>query len=179
MSGSAISELGKCLRESRRAAGYSNYGQAGLATNRSPEVVGRHERGDVTVQMVDAIEYADAYGHPEIMMTYCDQCAIRNRLFGGERHTGFGLPLTVIRLSNRLRSADQHADRLEQILDDGRIDQEDEEALTETLDFLKEIESVWRELLSSCMKAGFVDMKKPPCRGKQAGSHQNHLSQQP
>lgn len=175
MSGSAISALGKCLRESRRAAGYSNYGQAGMATNRSPEVVGRHERGDVEIHMDDAIDYAEVYGRPEILMTYCGQCLIRERLFGKDHQENPGLMLSAIRLSNRLRFASKHAERLEQILDDGRIDREDEGVLNETLDFLKGIETVWRELLLGCMKKGII--KKTPCQGKQDGSHQNYSSQ--
>lgn len=177
MSGLVISRLGKCLRNARRAAGYSNYGQAGLAVNRSPEVVGRHERGDVDVQMDDAIDYAEAYGHPEILMTYCDECAVRHRLFGDDEVVGMGLPLTVIRLSNRLRAANVHADRIEQILDDGRVDQSDKNVLDDTLGFLKDIETVWRELLFCCMQDGLVEIKKPNRLGERPGSHQNHSSQ--
>jgi len=179
MSASAISKLGTCLREARKAAGFSNYGQAGVATHRSPEVVGRHERGDIQVQMEDAIEYAEAYDRPEILMAFCDQCTVRERLFGACDCRIGNLPLTAIRLSNRLRTAERHAEQLEGILDDGRIDTTDLPILLQTLDYLKGVETIWRELLTICMSHGLVSMKKAAPPGKGSGCHQNHSSQQP
>lgn len=159
MPGSAVSRLGTCLREARKAAGFANYGQAGIATHRSPEVVGRHERGDVQVQMDDAIQYAEAYNHPEILMSYCEQCAIREKLFGQCECSADNLPLTAVRLSNRLRGARGKAEQLETILDDGRIDLEDVPVLMDTLDYLKSVEHVWRELLTNCFANGIVGIK--------------------
>lgn len=179
MSASAISKLGTCLREARKAAGFSNYGQAGMATHRSPEVVGRHERGDTQIQMQDAIEYADAYDQPEILMAFCDQCSVREKLFGPCKCLGNDLPVTAIRLSNRLRNAESYAEQLEIILDDGKIDKSDLPVLLQTLDYLKGVEEIWRELLKTCMSSGLVRIKKTASPGTGNGDHQNHSSQQP
>lgn len=177
MSASALSKLGTCLREARKAAGFSNYGQAGMATHRSPEVVGRHERGDIQVQMEDAIEYAEAYDRPEILMAFCDQCSVREKLFGSCDCIKGDLPLTAIRLSNRLRTAENYAKQLEGILDDGQIDTADLPILLQTLDYLKGVETIWRELLATCMSSGLI--KKAVPLGKGNGGYQNHSSQQP
>lgn len=179
MSASAISNLGTCLREARKAAGFSNYGQAGAATHRSPEVVGRHERGDIQIQMEDAIEYAEAYDHPEILMAFCDQCSVRQRLFGACNCEYGNLPLTAVRLSNRLRFAESHALRLEEILDGGVINKNDLPVLIQTLDYLKGVETIWRELLTNCMTSGLVGMQNTASPGTGNGAHQNHSSQQP
>ena len=177
MSASAISKLGTCLREARKAAGFTNYGQAGVATHRSPEVVGRHERGDTQVQMEDAIEYAEAYDRPEILMAFCDQCSVREKLFGSCNCFQNSLPLTAIRLSNRLRNAERHAERLEIMLDDGKIDSTDLPTLLQILSFLKEVDDIWRELLANCMSSGLVGMKNTASPGTGSGGHQNHSSQ--
>ena len=145
-----------CLREARRAAGYQNFGQAGLATHRSQEVIGRHERGDVALQMTDVIEYAEAYESPVILMAYCGECPIRRELFGiQETHTA-NISLTALRVSNRLRKAAAHADRLAEILDDGTVDSAEIADLQITLDFLKDINGVWRDLLTACMSEGYI-----------------------
>ena len=149
-----------CLREARRAAGYQNFGQAGLATHRSQEVIGRHERGDVALQMADAIEYAEAYRSPEILMAFCGECQIRKELFGIREQRADGLPLTALRVSNRLRKAAAHADRLAEILDDGEVDSTEIPDLQETLDFLQDINGVWRDLLTACMSQGIAGTKK-------------------
>lgn len=154
-----------CLREARRAAGYQNFGQAGLAMHRSQEVIGRHERGDVPLQANDAIEYAEAYGHPEILMAYCGECEIRRALFGKQSQRAYDLPLVALRVSNRLRSAARYADTLAEILDDGNIDSKESGRLEDTLCMLQSIEEVWRELVTACMVAGIKDTKKDRTAG--------------
>lgn len=149
-----------CLREARRAKGYQNFGQAGIATHRSPEAVGRHERGDVPLQMADAIEYADAYESPEILMAYCGECAIRKELFGEQEKRADSLPQIVIRVSNRLKMAGEHAETLTRIMDDGKVETEERNDLLSTLDFLQEIETTWRDLMTACMSIGLVRTKK-------------------
>lgn len=149
-----------CLREARRAKGFQNFGQAGVATHRSPEVIGRHERGDVPLQMADAIDYAEAYDSPEILMAYCGECAIRHELFGEQEQHFDNLPMTAFRVSNRLRKAAAHADRLAEILDDGKVDSSEIPDLQITLDFLLDIECVWRDLMAACMSNGIVGIKK-------------------
>lgn len=149
-----------CLREARRAAGYQNFGQAGLATHRSQEVIGRHERGDVALQMADVIDYAEVYGSPEILMAFCGECQIRKELFGTSEQRADSLPLTALRVSNRLRKAALHADRLAEILDDGEVDSTEIPGLQETLDFLQDINGVWRDLLTACMTQGIAGTKK-------------------
>ena len=149
-----------CLREARKAKGYQNFGQAGLATHRSPEVIGRHERGDVPLQMLDVIEYAEAYDSPNILMAYCGECAIRQELCGEREKSYESLPMTAIRISNRLRRAAAHADRLAEILDDGVVDSTEIAGLQETLDFLQDINGAWRDLLTACMTQGLTGTKK-------------------
>ena len=157
-----------CLREARRAAGYQNFGQAGLATHRSQEVIGRHERGDVPLQITDVIEYADAYGHPEILMAFCGECKIREALFGKCENKKPGLPTSVIRVSNRLRNAGPYADRLTEILDDGEIDKTELTDFHSALDFLQSVEEVWRELVTACMSAGIISTKKDRSAGTES-----------
>ena len=149
-----------CLREARRAAGFQNFGQAGAATHRSQEVIGRHERGDVALQMADVIEYAEVYRSPEILMVYCGECQIRQELFGIQEPRTDNLPLTALRVSNRLRKAAEHADRLAEILDDGEVDGAEIVDLQATLDFLQDINGVWRDLLTACMVQGYAGAKK-------------------
>lgn len=171
-----------CLREARRAAGYQNFGQAGLATHRSQEVIGRHERGDVPLQMTDAIAYARAYHHPEILMAYCGECEIRKELFGEcERKKG-GLPVTAIRISNRLRQAAHYADLLAQILDDGEVEKSEIDGLQSTMVYLQSIEEVWRELVTDCMALGIAETKKDRpagpgtvCATSQVNAHHSKL----
>ena len=149
-----------CLREARRAAGYQTLGQAGLATHRSQEAIGRHERGDVALQMADVIEYAEAYDSPAILMAFCGECQIREELFGVQEHRTDSLPLSALRVSNRLRKAAQHADRLAQILDDGEVDNSEIGDLQATLDFLQDVNCVWRDLLTACLTQGIAGIKK-------------------
>lgn len=149
-----------CLREARRAAGFQNFGQAGVATHRSQEVIGRHERGDVALQMADVIEYAEAYDSPEILMAFCGECMIRQELFGIQEPRKDDLPLTALRVSNRLRKAAAHADRLAEILDDGQVDSTEIIDLQETLDFLQDMNGVWRDLLTACMSHRIAGTQK-------------------
>ena len=149
-----------CLREARRAAGYQTLGQAGLATHRSQEVIGRHERGDVALQMTDAIDYAEAYDNPIILLSYCDECQIRQELFGRREPLAGSFPLTAIRMSNRLKKAAAYADRLAEIIDNGRIDPAEINDFQETLDFLLDVNGVWRDLLAVCLNQGFAGTKK-------------------
>lgn len=145
-----------CLREARRAAGFQNFGQAGLATHRSQEVIGRHERGDVALQMADVIEYAEVYRSPEILMAFCGECQIRQELFGKSEQHVDSLPLTVLRVSNRLRKAADHANKLAEIMDDGKVDGGEISGFQETLDFLLDVNGVWRDLLTACMAEGIA-----------------------
>lgn len=154
MSNGSMPTTCKWLREARRAKGYQNVGQAGLATHRSPEAVGRHERGDVPLQMADVIEYAQAYDSPTLLMAFCSECAIRQELFGAREQHFDSLPVTVIRMANRLRRAAAHADQLALIMDDGRVDTGEIPQLQVTLDFLQEMECVWRDLVTACMRSG-------------------------
>lgn len=149
-----------CLREARRAAGFQNFGQAGMATHHSPEVIGRHERGEVPLQMNDAIEYANAYGNPAILMSYCGECAIRRELYGDSDLTFVTLPMTTIRVSNRLRKASQYVDMLNEIIDDGSVAADEREGLQAVIDYLQEIETTSRQLMTACMQNGIWSNKK-------------------
>lgn len=160
MSNNTMPNTCTCLREARKAKGYQNFGQAGIATHRSPEVIGRHERGDVPLQMLDVIAYAEAYNSPLLLMTYCGECAIRQELFGTQEQHYESLPITAIRVSNRLRQAADHADQLAEIMDDGRVDRNEIPRLQSTLNFLQDMEYVWRDLFAACMSSGLAGTKK-------------------
>lgn len=155
-----VKQLNLCLRKARKDSGFLSYGQAGLATHRSPEVVGRHERGEIRMQSTDAIEYAEAYGHPEILMAYCEQCEIHDALYGKPDAWFDNIPLSALRLSNRLKSAKEHADRLMSILDDGKIAPVEAGELRETIDYLLSIGAASRALYRQCLTDGIVGIKK-------------------
>ena len=75
------------------------------------------------------------------------------------------LPVTAIRVSNRLRSAAKYAETLAEILDDGKVEGAEIRDLEETMDYLKSISAVWRELFSACMELGILNTKKAVSAG--------------
>lgn len=109
------------LREARKAAGYLNRGTASTEVPYSPETIGRHERGEVPMLPEDAITYAQHYQRSDILLRYCADCPVGKAT--GKQVTERDLPFATMRLTQRLRrAAKEIADTLEQIADDGVVD---------------------------------------------------------
>ena len=160
MSSLDINNIGKCLRDARRAAGYDTTGQAAVKVCRSTETVGRHERGDVPLSPEDAIQYAKAYCRPDILVRYCDGCPIHRALYGDKPLRERSLPLGAMRIANRLRKSAGYAEKLEAILDDGMVDDEEKPELLEVFAFLQEVGEAGREMLAASMSLGIVEDTK-------------------
>ncbi|MEA4928410.1 MAG: helix-turn-helix transcriptional regulator [Candidatus Limiplasma sp.] len=153
--------IGMCLREARKAAGYDNAGQAALKVNRSPETVGRHERGDIPLSPEDAIQYAAAYARPDILIRYCDGCPVHKAAYGDTPVCDRSLPWGAMRIANRLRRSAQYAEKLETILDDGIVNEDELPDLMEVFDFLRDVGQAGRELLAESLSLGILkDTKK-------------------
>ncbi len=161
MSESTQNIIGTCLREARKAAGYDNAGQAAIKVNRSPETVGRHERGDIPLSPEDAIQYAAAYQRPDIMIRYCDGCPVHRAIYGDMPVCERSLPWGAMRIASRLRRSAMYADKLESILDDGVVNADEVAELLEVFGFLREIGHAGKELLAASMSVGILkDAKK-------------------
>ncbi len=161
MSVSDETTIGMCLREARKAAGYDSAGQAALKVSLSPETVGRHERGTAKLLPEDAIHYANVYRRPDILLRYCDDCAVREALYGRTRIRDRDIHWNAMRVSNRLRKSAYYAERLEAILDDGVIDDSELPELEDILQFLQDLDCARREMLAMSMSLGIItDTKK-------------------
>ncbi len=158
MSMCATNPIGTCLREARRSAGLDSIIEAAKETNRSPESVGRHERGEVNLHPQDLIQYAGAYNRPDLLLRYCGECPIHHALYG-TGPTDRELIWTALRLSNRLRQAADYADRLERIMDDGTVDKQELPDYEDAVAFLRSIETASRELLLQSMALGLIRPK--------------------
>jgi len=126
------------LREARVQAGYVSRGTAAMAVPFSPETIGRHERGDVELEPEDAVTYAECYGSPDILPRYCATCPVGRKI--GRTATDRPLPLATLRVRRMIVDGQAVADRLEQIAFDGVIDQSEQEAFAEALEFLRKLE---------------------------------------
>lgn len=169
--------IGMCLREARKAAGYGSTGQAAVKVSRSSEVVGRHERGDIPLSPEDAIQYADAYDRPDILIRYCDGCQIHRRLYGDTKICDRDLPWNALRIATRLRKSAYYAEQLEAILDDGIVDENELPELLKVFEFLQEVGEAGREMLATSMSLGIVkDTKKavPAATGTTTRAKTNH-----
>lgn len=160
MSDSTPNIIGMCLREARKAAGYDNTGQAAVKVSRSPETVGRHERGDIPLSTEDAIQYAQAYGRPDIMLRFCDDCRIHKALYGEGRMCERDLPWCAMRTAARFRRCAAYGERLEAILDDGIVDSSELPELVEVFSFWQELGRAGREMLAACMSQGILKNAK-------------------
>ncbi len=134
------------LREERLRAGYANRETAATVVPYSPEVIGRHERGDVELSPQDALLYAKAYRRYDIIMKYCADCPVGRTL--GRTATVRDLPIATLRLTQRLRSAAKEiADTLETIADDGIVDDAERPRFNTSLDKLKELGDTISEII--------------------------------
>ena len=67
------------LREARQRAGHTSLEAAAQHVPWSPQVIGRHERGDVKITPQDVVIYADKYCAPELFSGYCASCPVGER----------------------------------------------------------------------------------------------------
>lgn len=168
MSICVVKPIGTCLREARRSAGKDSIIAAAKMTNRSPETIGRHERGEVGLHPTDVLQYAQVYKSPDLLLRYCNGCPISQALNGGMATQDRDLPWSVLRLSTRLHKAAQYAETLETVAEDGEIDQRELPQFMAVVAFLEELTSATRELLLYAMSAGLLTpegMKKDRTAG--------------
>jgi len=153
--------IGMCLREARKAAGYDNAGQAAAKVNRSPETVGRHERGDIPLSTEDAIQYAEAYGRPDIMIRYCDDCRIHQALCGARRIHPDDLASSALKILAKLRKSPILEARISEIFEDGIVRKDEIPALENYCSMLMEFAVTGNEFIAACMVNGILkDAKK-------------------
>jgi len=155
MSICATKPLGMCLREARRGAGLDSIIAAARETMRSPETVGRHERGEVQLHPGDILLYAQAYESPDLLLRYCSECPVFHVLNEDRVHDR-DLPWGALKISSRLHQAAEHAERLEAIADDGIVDISEIPDFKAVVGFLREINAATRELLLYAMSAGIL-----------------------
>jgi hypothetical protein len=144
-----------CLREARRGAGLVSIVDAARETNRSPESIGRHERGEVNLHPVDVLQYAQTYGSPDLLLRYCNECPICQAL-NEDGVQDRDLPQGALKISVRLHQAARQAEVLEVIAEDGMIDHSEVNQFNAVVDFLREISAATRELMLYAMSAGII-----------------------
>lgn len=111
--------FGTCLRQARLAAGYPSRDLA-QDVPISTTCIGRHERGEKTATVSDAIVYAEYYNAPELLIEYCRTvCPIRRYT---QPLNASGVAHLCVRLNNTLRSVSEQAERLMRIADDDAVD---------------------------------------------------------
>jgi len=135
---SAIKPSRTYLKEARLGAGYPNRGTASVDVRYSPEVIGRHERGEIPIAPEDMIAYSECYKRRDILFHYCAECAVGKAT--GRLATARDLPLATLRLTRRLRFvAKEIADTLESIADEGVLLEADKPRFSCSLDVLEEL----------------------------------------
>lgn len=133
------------LRQARLKAGCANRGTATLKVPYSPETIGRHERGEVPVEPADAVQYAEGYKSPDILIRYCADCPVGRQT--GRTATDRPLPFATLRVSRMIDDAQQVADRLEKIAFDGVIDDAEREDFNNALAFLRQLEETITDMI--------------------------------
>lgn len=118
-------------------AGYVSRGTASTAVPFSPETIGRHERGDVELEPGDAVTYADCYNSPDILHRYCAACPVGQRL--GMTATDRSLPYATLRIRKMIADAQDIANRLEEIVFDGVVDDTERADFENALSFLRRL----------------------------------------
>jgi hypothetical protein len=151
------------LKEARLRAGYSNRDTASIDVCYSPEVIGRHERGEIPLAPEDMIVYSDCYGRRDILYHYCAECAIGR--ITGKAISDRDLPLATLRLTRRLRKAARDtADTLESIADDGVLNDKDRPMFSTSLNALEELSGTITDFLFFAAAQG---VKKEPSLEKE------------
>lgn len=126
------------LREARIKAGFVSRGTAATCVPFSPETIGRHERGDVEMEPMDVVTYAECYNAPDILPRYCAGCPVGQKM--GKTATDRELPHATLRISRLISEAQGVADRLEEIAFDGKIDPSEKAEFAKALTFLRKLE---------------------------------------
>ena len=159
------------LREARLAAGYANRDTASADVPYSPETIGRHERGEVTVAPEDAIVYAKSYGREDILLRHCAECPVGREV--GRQVTDRDLPFATLRLTQRLRKAAREiADTLEGIADDGIVDETERPLFDNSLATLKELGETITDIILYAASQGIE--KSRPAYAEAAQSQQDY-----
>ena len=156
MSSAVMKRPPEYLREARVEAGYVSRSTAAMAVPFSPETIGRHERGDVEIEPEDAVIYAECYHAPAILHRYCATCPVGSKI--GRTATDRPLPLATLRVRRMMTEVQAVADRLEEIAFDGVIDQSEQAAFREALDFLRKLEAS----ISDIILLGENGKSRPP-----------------
>lgn len=156
MSSAVMKRPPEYLREARVEAGYVSRSTAAMAVPFSPETIGRHERGDVEMEPEDAVIYAECYNSPALLHRYCATCPVGSKI--GRTATDRPLPLATLRVRRMMMEGQAVADRLEEIAFDGVIDQSEQAAFQEALDFLRKLESS----ISDIILLGENGKSRPP-----------------
>jgi hypothetical protein len=134
------------LREARREAGYASRYTASTGVPYSPETIGRHERGDVSVLPEDMLIYAKSYRRQDILLRYCADCPVGQAI--GKKVTDRDLPSATLRLTQRLRRAEREiAETLEVIADDGVVDSGERQSFESSLQVLRELGEAITDLM--------------------------------
>jgi hypothetical protein len=172
MSNAAQKAAPTYLKEARLAAGYANRGTASTEVPYSPEVIGRHERGEVHVAPEDMIVYAKCYNRQDILFRYCAECAVGRAT--GKLVKERDLPLATLRLTRRLRwAAKEIADDLERIADDGVLNDADRPQFGRSLTALEELSATIADYLLYAAAQGI--RKEPPLTGT-TPNNQDHYT---
>lgn len=156
MSSAVMKRPPEYLREARVEAGYVSRSTAAMAVPFSPETIGRHERGDVEMEPEDAVIYAECYKSPALLHRYCATCPVGSKI--GRTATDRSLPLATLRVRRMMMEGQAVADRLEEIAFDGVIDQSEQAAFREALDFLRKLEAS----ISDIILLGENGKSRPP-----------------
>ena len=134
------------LKAARLEMGYTSREAASEVVPYTPESIGRHERGEISIGPEDAIVYANSYGRDDILMRYCARCPIG--LVMGRQVLDRDLPMATLRLVRRLRgAAEETVADLEWMADDGVLDEQDQPKLESALNSLKELSATIEDFI--------------------------------
>jgi len=153
------------LKQARLDAGHANRDTASTLVPYSPEQIGRHERGEITLTPDDALIYAAYYQRPDILLRHCADCPIgRTR---GQKATDRDLPIATLRLTNRLRQAAKEiAETLENIADDGIVDAEERPIFDKAIATLQGLGETIQDLVLYAATHGLINKKGCPASAK-------------
>lgn len=140
------------LREARLSAGYVNRGTAATRVPFSPETIGRHERGDVSMEPSDAVIYARCYDRPGLLRRYCAECPVGQQI--GRKVNDRDLPFATLRVRRLIDDGQAVANRLEQIAFDGVIDPTERADFADALEFLRRLEDSITDIIMIGLENG-------------------------
>lgn len=149
--------LPACLREARLRSGYPNRDTAAAALHRSPETIGRHERGEVPVCPDDVLDYAARYNKPDLLFRFCGECPISAKL--REELQGYEFNQAANRLFNRLRKAMDIGVSIMEIADDGVVNPWEREAFIDALKSGNSIIAAFEEMKLWALNAGVITLE--------------------